>query len=750
MALASLIAAPAFGSGGPDPSPVYIDRHGGTPAELARLFAGRLSVVTAQSPDSLLYLDWRLLHGLEVGAEAGAALTTPCCDADSKFEPGRGVYGWFEVRKLVPGMPESEYFIATDRHGPDYMAMPNCFADAFDSASETLRARAARYGASSLWVRAWLLAQDAVFDACADDAAALPAAPADPPAWLKADRAYQEAAFALYDQRNDEAATRFARIAADSTSPWQPRGLYLRARALHRQALTLLSPEAFAKAHAAIAAVAAAPAGTYGRGEVRKMLAALDYRERPEQLLVELDRELNRREPVADIAIRLRDYLTLGARAEAKPEAADWIQTLQATDRLPALDHARARWTATRDVAWLLAALSLASPGEAAAEPLVADAAALAPDRPGWGTAQYHLARLTLATADAAMLRGRLDAILARRTLTLSERNLFSAVRAQVATNLADLARFSLRQPFCSAHNGYCVDDEYALLDGRLGRRPADGAWVGFGADARAIVDRLPLADRIAFSRSAPLPRELRLDVALTSFARAVKLQDDGAIDGLARDLARLLPQMRREWRTIAASRPGPAKRFAEYFAMAKIPGLRADLIDYTRPRGTLRQFEGYWVDWMMPPAGPSRAAAEFPPANAYRWDWYPMEAQEADLTCLGHCGAGAFPLHLPAFVEAGQARAAAERAAFGHDRVDYDQRPGVQPTGAGSLWEEMLAYASVHPRDSRSPEALYWLIHIARWGANHDHIGKRAFQLLHARYKGSAWADRSPFYYDD
>lgn len=41
-------------------------------------------------------------------------------------------------------------------------------------------------------------------------------------------------------------------------------------------------------------------------------------------------------------------------------------------------------------------------------------------------------------------------------------------------------------------------------------------------------------------------------------------------------------------------------------------------------------------------------------------------------------------------------------------------------------------------------------MIRVARWGANHEHLGRRAFQLLHARYANSAWAKRSPYYYDD
>jgi hypothetical protein len=314
-----------------------------------------------------------------------------------------------------------------------------------------------------------------------------------------------------------------------------------------------------------------------------------------------------------------------------------------------------------------------------------------------------------------------------------------------VAANPTELARFSIRQAFCGGPDEYCVGDDWARYDNNLA--PHRGGWVGLGADARAIIDRMPLDARIGLSRSPLLPAQIRLDLALTSFARAVQLQDDGAVDKVARDLVTLLPQMRRDWQAIAAARPGEAKRFAEYFAMAKLPGLRTDLVpySYTRPVGTVPQFQGHWVDWMIVRRG-AAAPGKFPEPLVYQSGFWREDTGEAsDLTCLGKCGRGAFPLHLPAFVAAVQDRAAAERAAF----RDYDQGDPV-PAGASSLWDEALAYVQAHPRDPRSPEMLYRLIRVARWGANHDHLGRRAFRLLHARHARSVWAKRSPYYYDD
>jgi hypothetical protein len=747
LAGAAIWAGPVFGSADPGPYPIFIDRGGGAgPAERARLFGGRLGMVTARSPEPLLYLDWRLLHGLEVGTAAGTALTSPCCGEPASLGPNDGIYGWLDARAIVAGARQSPHYLPTERGGPDYTSVQNCFRDAFDTATATLRDRAARHGKASPAVRAWLETQDAVFDACGSEGVALPPLMANAPDWLKADRAYQEAAFALYNRRNGEAAERFAAIARDARSPWRSKGLYLQVRALQREALASRDSAAIAGARTALQALAAAPAGTYGRGEVRKMLRALAYRDRPNVLLAELEAELARPGADSDIAFAFRDYLLLSKKAKSPPEVADWIETLQAREDAPGLDHARRRWTATKDPAWLIAALSLMPPEDAAAPALAADAAAVRRGEPAWLTAQYHLTRLTIARADAAATRARLDSILADPQLTLGERNLFAGARAQVAADLAELARFSLRQAFCGGPGEYCVGDDWARNDSNLA--PHRGGWVGLGADARAIIDRLPLEARIALSRSAELPAPVRLDIALTNFARAVQLQDDRAADGIARDLATLLPQMRRDWQAIASARPGDAKRFAQYFAMAKLPGLRTDLIafSYTRPVGTVPEFQGRWTDWMIVPGGTAPAPAPFPEPHVYESGfWNDGTGDLSDLTCLGSCGRSAFPLHLPAFVAARQGEAAAERAAY----RSYDEAKDV-PAGAVSLWDQALAFVRAHPRDPRSPEMLYRLIRVARWGGNHDHLGRRAFQLLHARYPGSVWAKRSPYYYDD
>ena len=744
---ASLLGTQALGSGGPPLVPDYVTAYALNPEDIGALSEGHLGILKGAAPSAVLYIDWRLLHGWTVGTAAGTSLATPCCGSltDRSF-------AWAEERNKIPGVSKDVFFVSADRPGPDYTSVPTCFADAFDTAVKTLDDRMTRYGATSPAVRAWVAAQDAVFQACSKPGVTLPPAPADAPAWLIADRAYQTAAIALYDGRLAEAEAAFAAIGRDPRSPWQPNALYLQTRVIQRAALLHPGATGFARAHAALDTLAATPVGTYGRGEVGRMREVLEYHEHPRALLTRLAGELNDPVPTPDIAVKFKDYMSLARDGAVAPEAADWIHTVHAKDRAAGLAHAQARLAATHSTAWLVAALSLAMPDDPDAAALSRAADAITPADPAWLTAQYHLIRLTSGRAGAQAVRTRSDAVLAQADLTRSDRNIFSAIRTQVATGLDDVVRFGLRRPYCTATDGSCIMGNWAGGDGLLGKRGP--LFVGWGGDARAIIDRLPMAPRIRLASDARIPTELRLDIALTSFARAVQLQDDAAVDALAGMLVRLLPQVATDWRTIGQTRPGADKRFAEFFLMAKIPTLRTDLASYVRPEGTIdRDFGGYWIPWMIVAPGVAAGPRPFPPDRAY----LPQESWEEggdpatggsppppDLTCLTQCGAGTFPLRMPPFSEPLLASAMHERRSF------LVATAANLPSGATSVWDEALAYVRARPRDPRAAEMLYRLIRVARWGGNHDHVGRRAFTLLHARYPGSTWARRSPFFYDD
>ncbi len=761
-----------------------LSEFGGAPAQRQMLYGGTPGVLMGSSPASLLVIGWRRLHGQTVGTATGEALAVPCCGDPSAADP---TAAWLEARKAVSGAIALNAPLSTERPGPDYTSSPNCLADAFGNATRTLQVRIASYGADSPDVQAWLKAQDAVFTACAAAVASLPTLPDAAPPWLRADHQYQAAALAFYNGAYGAAADAFAAIADDAASPWHSLAPYLRVRALLRQALATHAPADFAAAQDAARAVPPAA----------KLADMAQLHADPKAAAMRLASTLGTPDLSPQAASDFKDLQSLGKTAD-QPDLLDWITTFKtgaaappesppdsptkldaakAADgrRVAALAHAQDRYGATHDAAWLLAVLTLMQPDEAPGTTVLADAAGLDPQTPPYLTALYHRVRLLNGTPDAATLRPVLDAALARTDLTATARNLLLAERLQFATSLADFTASMLRQTQCTQQTDGCLGDAWGFGGTGPGLFAGDK---GMGDDARYLIDRMAMSTRVALSGMASLPPPIRLDIALTSFARAVLLHDEATADVLAGSLGSLLPGMAADFAAIPKVRSGPDKLFAEYLVFAKIPGLRADLLDYTRPEGNVGDYQGSWPNWVVL----SEPDANAIPPGPTRYDNAGYQVLDVpagtdlgggrrripDAVCDGMCGAGGFVPRMPAFLADTAAKAAAERRylpppgkygdagvlpldraeAFPSD-VKEPVKAQAAPPGASYVWESILDYVTKHPQDPRAPEALQWLIHIGHYGQSHDHSGKRAFMLLHGRYPNSVWAKQNPFYYD-
>ena len=734
----------AHASGADVVLPFTLDPYGGTPPEQDAFYGGgKVGVLMGNSPWSRLFAGWRLLHGQAVGVAPGHGLASPCCDANADDDVTKA---WRAARLAVPGVQDIAYIVLYHPVG-DFDAVQNCFADAFTTAAHTLQDRIAAHGAADPAVRAWLDGQDAVFATC-HQTTAMPALPDTPPAWLVADRAYQSAAMALYDRRFAAAQAGFAAIAADPASPWQKLGPYLAARAAVDAALAGKDPAAITAARATLRALAP---DAIGHASVQPLLDALEYRSDPAARRTALIAELTAATLPDTVAPDFKDMRRLGPSPAGTPEFLDWLSVFgrtpdksQATwfehyrvdepwsDDASALAHARERWAATKDPAWLLAALQDSNPGPGAAD-LVAAAGALPDTDPAWLTATYH--RLRLDPGDPVAAAALLDTILARTDLSVSTRNLFLAERAMAAADQADFLRNAQRAQAC-VPVPYDAKPTPTTCLGAAYQADYDTPTPGgrFGDDALATIDRLASPDRIALSEAAGLSPTLRLDVALTSWTRAVLADDDPAANRLAGDLVTLLPAVAPEWRRFAATPPGPDKRFAAWFVLVKMPGASTHLApgsvpygngDYTRPVGAPGGYEGHWPDWSYAPEAASPVAAL---------------GIGPDVVCAGLCGTGAFAYHAPRYVAAQAQQADAERGRYA---------PAPDAPRLHYVWNDILDYARTHPEDPRTPEALYWLVRVSRYGKGHDRSSFRAFRLLKSRYATSHWSRDTPYYYD-
>jgi hypothetical protein len=81
------------------------------------------------------------------------------------------------------------------------------------------------------------------------------------------------------------------------------------------------------------------------------------------------------------------------------------------------------------------------------------------------------------------------------------------------------------------------------------------------------------------------------------------------------------------------------------------------------------------------------------------------------------------------------------------------DQRSKLSTLAAGPAYmgRVVMDWAKAHPDDQRLPEALHLVVRATRYGCTDDKtamISKQAFDLLHARYPTSTWAQQTPYWF--
>ena len=369
----------------------------------------------------------------------------------------------------------------------------------------------ARYRPGSREVQEWLRGQLAVFQNCGGGALVLPAAL---PPWadslLQADRRYQIAAAHFYATRYDEAASLFRQIAEDRTSPWQPYGRYLAARARIRQAsLTdegkVRAGELFAAAERDLKAVRADPAARPLHASAEGLLGYVAVRVRPLDRLRELSRTLA--QAAAPRAQDLGDfqwlmdrvvgntthnaYAAIDAReALARGDLTDWIIALQGEGD-DAAAHALERWRQTHALHWLVAAL-WRTPASDVAAPVILDAAAgVRRDSPAFATVAVLRARL-MVQRDRAAARQLLATLPTEqgRGVDAEAINLLRGARLMVADTFEEFVENAPRGIVTAVNIADPSSAERVSLD-----RPV------FDEDAADVLNqRFPLDRRIAIN----------------------------------------------------------------------------------------------------------------------------------------------------------------------------------------------------------------------------------------------------------
>ncbi|MES2016574.1 MAG: hypothetical protein V4484_08755 [Pseudomonadota bacterium] len=488
-----------------------------------------------------LYIAWRALRGQALTPQQRQRMAPfdPCWvtaadDAwgyDASQDPAlvAALAQWNETRaSVIPAAPAAPVFA----HHYD---SANCHADAFRNAARVLASRIASFGKGPA-TSDWIAAQDAVFASCSAKADLPKDAPADAPAWLRADRAYQQAAAALYRGDYPDAARRFDAIGAP----------YLAARADLRAG----DPAAMARARTRLEPLAQAADDSAMRTDARRLLQMLQLRTEPAVLLASLEQRLAATDPGPSIGQDVRDYALAYRNGNGSARAdlgfAGWLSALRGTG----IDARQAmqKWRETREPPWLVAALTLATTDSSDLAQLRADALRLPVNSPAFVSARYHLARLS---ADGALTA------LPPVSLSAQDANAFRRIGLAHARSLADVARFAPRTNAMASE----VQSANAL--------DRDGAAL--------INSGLTLDMQVSLLRMKALPPALRQDLAVVIWTRAFILDRPQVAANMAGMVKAAIPAAAQDIDNMLVQTDPAQRRALGALLLARFPGMVAD-----------------------------------------------------------------------------------------------------------------------------------------------------------------------------
>jgi hypothetical protein len=704
---------------------------------LTKFSQGQLGILEGSYARSYLFTAYRYLSGKPLTKEEqdGALqlwndrLTTMDygCNTDTDV--------WLKARAMVPGVKKIEN-ISTDKSIPDpdnWQYFCNCQGDSFKKAAETLQALVTKYGAGSLQVKEWLSAQDQVFSNCGDNlvdgkaqpGTIPPALPATADAALLQDRNYQIAAANFYAGNFEEARKQFEAIAADSASPWHKISGYLAVRAMIRQAT--LAKESnktlLAEAQQRIERLAANPDYANMATDIDALASYVAGRLDPGAHLHKLVEQPYTSATLGEITKTIDTLAESGYDQTAtewtklpdslrSPDIVDWVMTYK-SDLKEAKQHSYEMWQKTRALPWLVAAASSADAEDPNASAIIA-AASKEVSGPARWTLFYHVNRLNLDMGKNDQVRADLDRILNAppADLPLGGLNELKTQRLPLSRSVAEFVKFGAQKPLCVCSNGGTteVPDD---IDQITKSGKSESLALMFTPEAGSVlINRLPLSVLKKVAQDPALPKDLKNNVAWTSWVRAVLIGDDPAARELAQVARTLNPAKTALFDRYIAATTSEDRRFAAAMLM-----LRFSSAVPNATWGNLSE-DGY--------------------GDASGWWWGESPAQESAVTGMEGEPVETFdPLFLTA-AEKAQAKA---------------QIAKLKTVAAAPNWfaKIVLPYAKAHPTDPRVPEALHRFVKATRYGSTDDATktySKQAFTVLHSKYKGNTWTKQTPYYY--
>ena len=710
------------------------------PDNLEDFLEAKPEIIGQEFLNTNLILAYRMMAGPALTPEERKSVLAARSSDDV---PTAGLESWVKVSQSADETPVNPDHALP---GSSWQTYPNCLDNSFATAARTYAERTRKYPDAKMELADWMRGQNAVFSNCSDVAQQMPAAaPTGSPAWLEKDRAYQIAAAHFYRAEWPEARSGFESVAADEASPWHDLAEYLVARCLIRQA-TLAVENGFEEAPMREAQQRlkriVAGGGPYATSAAR-LLTLVNFRLDPVNATIRLADNLLKPGPqlgqnLIELGFAL-DHLTADQLDEAKKnDLVDWIRSM----RTGGEDHAAERWHQTHSVTWLVAAMThlqmthLQKP----APELIKAAAEIPPGSPAWATVTFL--RLRLMTDDAAAegeLQQALDTLIAEHA-SRSTLNLFTMLAQSRAQSLTEFAKLAPMQPAGFDVNGF-LPPPTPGHETEPGRPTMAGLPINTAGAKRIDVDaatvlneQLPLSVLVSFVLQSNWPRQLRFELAMAVWTRAVLLNQPQQ----ARLLTPILIEAEPGWKpwlnAYDAARTVDDRRITGLLALMRFPSVRPYVNGGAGREEGFVGYSSYRDNWWCSGMGkeqPTMGMNSYSTSYNYRGDRVPAPP------------AAQKPQPFAPFVTPAMATEARQE----HAELE---KIGAAPAYFG---KESLAWVKAHPADQRNPELLAFAFRAMRNGCNlEDSTPARrlVFKTLHTKYPHSEWAKLYPEFETD
>jgi hypothetical protein len=728
-------ASSAWATGNYIPEMRFFSRSGTDGAGDLAFFHSHLGILRPTLDDNRLFAAYRQMMGGSFTDAQAKALLAPCCDAGGRNDGDSSV--WDTARKRVLNQARSIPENGSRDRPPELAALDvSCFPNAYRNAATTLNERIKEHGASDPSVREWTTGQDAVLANCFLNAGLPPELP-NAPDWLKADRAYQIASAYLYRLDYGRAAELYAEIGRDTASPWRKVARYLTARAAVHAANAERTPERIAAAKSAIAAIASDAELADYRDDAQKLASLLAFGAEPQQRAQELAQSLLAADLPPTLAADLHDFRDLERSGQRYTEAGAWIYDINSLSSDKSRADAKAdvlrRWHDTHALPWLVAAMMYLDAKDADAAEAMTAAQAIDAGSPAYYTLAWNRLRLLIAQGKASEARAELDRIIASPALPEGVGNLMRYQRLKLARDVGEFATYAVRRgeflmyvydqrtglgatplPLSAAKRDHDTEAEIGWR-GELTQKdvPAIDADAAY---AMSTFMPLPLMAKVVLAPG--LPANVRRDLALTVWTRAVLLADAETGRAMAEALSPFFPQYADGFRSYLSAGDASARKIEAALLLLKLPAANPypDFgLGYTYKREVIGLFGPRWWTANDKPYAPN------------------LDDNDKASLCTD-CGLP-LPLVAPAFTtDAERARAKAD-----NERL---AKLASAPTWLGGI---VIPWAKAHLSDPRVPEALHNVVRATQYGDMDSDTSKAAYELLHGKFPHNPWTAKTP-----